>query len=495
MANKKKIIIVGAGPGGLAAGMILAHRGYDVEILEKSNTPGGRNSGLQLGEYRFDIGPTFFMMDFVLRDIFKMIGRDLDDYVKVHRLSPMYRLMLDDKSINVYEEDDKMEKELAKNFPGEETNLSKFNQKEKKRFLKLFPILSKDNNNILNALHPRFLSALGSFSIGRSLFDVLGKYFRNEHARLCFTFQSKYLGMSPWECPGAFALVPFVEQEFGIFHIQGGLNEVSKAMARVFVEKGGKIRYGSYVKEVITDKKKATGVRLADGTEINADKIIMNADFAYAMNNLMKETGLKKYSTENLSRKDYSCSIFLLYLGVNKKYDLPHHTISFAKDYKKNVEDVFAGRLTDKDFSVYVCNQSATDPTVAPEGKSALYVLVPVPNNKSGVNWSQMTNTVREQTLDILEKRFGMKDVRENIEAEKIINPADWEKDFNVQYGAVFNLSHKLSQMLWFRPHNEFEEVKNIYLVGGGTHPGSGLPTIYQSGKIAADLIEKESDK
>ena len=491
--NKKKIIIVGAGPGGLSAGMLLAHQGFDVHIFEKESTPGGRSRQLILGEYKFDYGPTFFMMDFVAREIFKQTGRDLEDYVTLSRLSPMYKLLFPDRQINVYEEDEKMMKELAKVFPGEEKGLILFNQKEKKRLEYLYPVLARNNNNIFDALRPSFLRTLPHFALGRTLFQVLGKYFKQPEARLCFTFQSKYLGMSPWECPGAFAMIPYVEQQFGIYHVQGGLSEVAKAMAKVVTEEGGNIHYNTKIKGIIVEGKTAKGVILESGEQVLADKVIVNADFAYAMNNLISEGKLKKYSPSNLAKKKYSCSIFMLYLGVKKQYDLNHHTIAFAKNYEKNVEDIFNGRLTDKDFSVYVCNASKTDLTLAPAGKSGLYVLVPVPNNQSGIDWKTQSAILREQALDILEKRFGLTDIRESIEVEKNLTPADWENDFSVQYGAVFNLGHQLRQMLWFRPHNQFEELKNVYLVGGGTHPGSGLPTIYESGRIVANLISKKS--
>lgn len=490
--NKKKIIIIGAGPGGLAAGMLLAHKGFKVEIYEKEKIPGGRNGYFKLGDYKFDIGPTFFMMDFILRGIFKETGRDLDDYVKMIKLSPMYRLVFDDRRVDVYQDDDKMMAEMARAFPGEEKGILEFNKKERERLVRLLPLLVRDNNNFFDALLPHFLKSVPQFALGRTLYQVLGKYFKSEKARLCFTFQSKYLGMSPWECPGAFAMVPYVEQQFGVYHAHGGLSSVCEAMAKVVEEESGQINYGQAVKEIIVENGKAEGIRLKSGEKILADKVIINADFAYAMNNLIPKGLLKKYSPAKLAEKKYSCSIFMLYLGVADQFDLRHHTIVFAKDYKNNVNDVFRGRLTENDFSFYVRDASRTDPSLAPAGKSAFYVLVPVPNNKSQINWVEKAPLLRERVLDSMEQRLGFKGIREKIEVEKIITPADWEKDFNVQYGAVFNLGHQLNQMLWLRPHNRFEEIKNVYLVGGGTHPGSGLPTIYESGKIAANLIEEE---
>ncbi len=488
--DKKKIIIIGAGPGGLSAGLLLAHAGHEVTILEKNNFVGGRNSRLSLGDYHFDLGPTFFMMDFVLRDIFALTGRQLEDYLKLIKLSPMYRLNFIDQRINVFSEDDPMEQELNKNFPTEE-GLASFKKKESWRLSKLYPLLSSSNNNLFDIFSWRFISALPAFALGRSLFQELGRYFKSDRARLCFTFQSKYLGMSPWECPGAFAMVPYVEHHYGIYHIEGGLSQSAVALGKAFVEEGGELKLNSEVVEILVRSGYAYGVKLKSGEEIFADKIIMNTDFAYGANSLFAPKLLKKYSPAKLSKKKYSCSTMMLYLGLKKTYDLPHHSIIFADKYKENIEDIFAGRLSGQDFSLYVCNPSVLDKTLAPVGGSALYVLIPVPNNQAGLDWQTKSQEIRDYALDIIEKRLGLADLRQQIEVEKIITPNNWQNDYYVYQGAVFNLGHQLRQMLWFRPHNKFEEVGNVYLVGGGTHPGSGLPTIYKSGQIVADLINQ----
>jgi phytoene desaturase len=489
----KKIIIVGAGPGGLVAGMLLAHRGFQVEVFEKNAEPGGRNGRIQLGDFKFDIGPTFFMMNFVLREIFEETGRNLDDYVKLKKLEPMYRLHFpDDRQMLISADHQKMKRELKRVFAGDEAGVDKFYKREGRRFDCLFPVLAHHNNNILEALHPRMLLALPHFGIGRVLYDIMGDYFKNEFAKLSFTFQSKYLGMSPWDCPGAFAMVPYIEHSTGVWHVEGGLSETARAMAEAIEESGGQIHYNSPVASLLIKNKKVYGVKLADGQEVLADKVVVNADFGYTMSNLVPAGTLRKWSPKKLAKKKLSCSIFMMYLGIDGATDLDHHTIVFARDYHRNVSDIFSGQLTDGDFSIYVRDATKTDPTLAPKGKTALYVLVPVPNNRSGLEWTKIKSKIRKQTLKILSERLGLKDLEQRIEIEKIITPADWESDYNVYEGAVFNLSHHLDQMLWFRPHNRFEELKNLYLTGGGTHPGSGLPTIYQSGKIVADLISKE---
>lgn len=207
---------------------------------------------------------------------------------------------------------------------------------------------------------------------------------------------------------------------------------------------------------------------------------------------LIDNKKIKKWAPKKLAKKKYSCSIFMLYLGIKKQLDLDHHTIVFAKNYRKNVEDIFNYKLTEDDFSFYIRDASKNDPSLAPKGKTALYILVPVTNNRGKINWAKKKKEIRNQVLKLIKDRLEKEILESDIEVEKIISPVEWEKDYNVDLGAVFNLGHNLGQMLWFRPHNRFEELENLYLVGGGTHPGSGLPTIYQSGKIVANLINKK---
>jgi phytoene desaturase len=235
------------------------------------------------------------------------------------------------------------------------------------------------------------------------------------------------------------------------------------------------------------------GIKLANGDTVLGDEVIVNADFAYAMNHLVEPDQLRKYAPEKLDKLEYSCSTFMLYLGLDTVYaDLPHHTIVFAKDYTTNVGNIFSRKTLSEDFSFYVQNASITDASLAPPGKSALYVLVPMPNNDSGIDWDSHCQMVREQVLDTLGARLGLNDIRSHIECEKIITPQTWQTEEHVHKGATFSLAHKYSQMLYWRPHNRFEELDNCYLVGGGTHPGSGLPTIYESARISANLLCKK---
>jgi len=488
--ESEKIGIIGAGPGGLSCAMLLAHKGFDVTVLEKASEVGGRSAPINLESFKFDTGPTFLMMKYVLDELFDLCDRKSADYLQFKLLDPMYQLSFPDFHIQVSNNKERMRNELNRVFPGNEEGLNKFYSREKKKYERIIKNLYKDYSSLASFLSLKLIAALPSFFLGGSIFDNLGNYFKEEKLRICFTFQSKYLGMSPWECPAAFTIIPFVEHEYGIYHVIGGLNQISKAMAQIVKEENGAVITDQKVKKIETSGNKVTGVQLQDGKKLAFDKVIVNADFGYSMSRLFEPGKIKKYSSTKLQKKKFSCSAFMLYLGVDKKYVAPHHNIVFAEDYRKNISDIQEGRLSE-DSSFYVQNASVTDDTLAPNGKSTIYLLVPVPNNRSNIDWNEKAESFKETLLTNVEERTPLKDLRDHIEIEKMITPKQWEQDYNVYIGSTFNLAHNLSQMLYFRPHNRFEELKNLYLVGGGTHPGSGLPTIYISGIVTAGLISK----
>lgn len=472
--------------------MILARRGFRVTVLEKRAKVGGRNEEICLGPYRFDTGPTFLMMKFLLDEMFREAGRDVRDCLEFRRLEPMYRLQFEDCFLLPTTSAGGMREEIRRVFPGEENGMDRFLARESRRYRLMYPCLKKPYSTLAAMAHPDLIRALPHLSLGKSLFDVLGGYFGEEKLKLCFTFQSKYLGMSPWSCPGLFAMIPYVEHEFGVYHVRGGLCRISEAMAKVARENGAEVRLETPVAALALRGREVTGVELTDGRTEEADAVVVNADFAHAMTNLVPPGVLRKYTPGDLSRRDYSCSTFMLYLGVDKQYGLDHHTIVFSRDYAAYLRAVTDEMKLINDISFYIRDASSTDPGLAPAGHCALYVLVPVPNNKSGIDWSREKAGFRDLVLDAIAARTPLKDLREHIREEKVITPADWESEHDVFLGATFNLSHKISQMLYLRPHNAFEELRNCYLVGGGTHPGSGLPTIYESGRITADLISKK---
>lgn len=492
MSNSKHIIIVGAGPGGLCAGMLLSQRGFKVSIFDKNPEVGGRNRAIRMNGFTFDTGPTFLLMKGVLDEMFALCERRSEDYLSFQPMNPMYQLVYDDRALSVYSDREQMRAELKRVFDEGSAGYDQFISNERRRFNHLYPCITRDYSNLSSFLSLDLIKALPWLAFPQSVFDNLGQYFTQEKMRLAFCFQSKYLGMSPWDCPALFTMLPYLEHDYGIYHVTGGLNRIAHAMAEVIRENGGEIHTDSAVESLIIENHAAKGVTLANCEQIRGDEVVINADFAYAMSHLLFPGTLHKYDHHRLEKREYSCSTFMLYLGLDKIYDLPHHTIVFAKDYHTNIRNIFKNKTLTEDFSFYVQNAAVSDPSLAPAGKSTLYVLVPMPNNDSGLDWPAHLETVRQQVLDTLGARLGLSDIRQHIECEKVITPQTWESDEHVYKGATFSLSHKFSQMLYWRPHNRFEELDNCYLVGGGTHPGSGLPTIYESARISSNLICKK---
>ena len=488
--RQKKAIVIGAGPGGLASAMLLAQRGMDVQVFEKQPAIGGRNAEVRLGDYRFDLGPTFLMMKFLLDELFEDANRKLSDYIDCRPLDPMYKLHFDKKSMSVFADPAAMRAEIERVFPGEGAALDRFLARESVRFRKLYPCLQKPYGSALSLFSPTLLSALPHIAPGRSLHGVLSSYFRAEELRLAFTFQSKYLGMSPWDCPGLFTMIPYTEHAHGVYHVQGGLSRISYAMADVAREYGATIHTSEPVRRVLTKNRRAVGVELQSGDKLECDDVVINADFGYAASTLFDSGSLQRYTPEKLKKKNWSCSTFMMYLGLDRAYpETEHHMIVFARDYKGNLEDISHRRRPSDDISIYVRNSAVTDPGTAPTGHSALYILVPVPNNFSGIDWSREGPRYRERILRTLAERSPYNDIERHIREELIVTPQDWEEKLGVYQGATFNMGHNWGQMLFMRPHNKFEEFEHCYLVGGGTHPGSGLPTIFESARISSNLI------
>jgi len=488
--GRARIGVIGAGPGGLTNAMILAHRGFDVTVFEQKDVVGGRNAPLRLGEYTFDTGPTFLMMTFVLEQVFRLAGHEVADHLDLIRLDPLYRLKVGGVELFPSPDVAKTREQVREHFPGNEVGVDRFMKAEAARFDRLMPCLQRDYGSLLAYLSPIFLRALPRMSLGRSVFGNLGRYFSDDDLKLCFAFQSKYLGMSPWKCPAFFTMLSYIEHSFGIDHVRGGLNRISEAMAQVFLQEGGTLRLGTRVERLLLDGQRTTGVLLADGTEEPFDRVVINADFGHAMGSLVPHGVLRKYPPEKLKRWKLSCSTFMLYLGVKRTYPQhPHHNIIFADDYRRNVEEITERMTLSEEPSFYVQNASLTDPTLAPEGCSAIYVLVPCPNQRSGIDWLAESERYADKVLGMVEERAGFAGLRDAIEVKKVLTPDNWQRDYAVYDGATFNLAHTMGQVLFFRPHNRFQEIRNCYLVGGGTHPGSGLPTIYESGRISADLI------
>jgi phytoene desaturase len=485
----RHVLIVGAGPGGLTAAALLASAGIRVTVLERLSQVGGRTSNFTSQGFRFDYGPTFFHYPQVLESILASIGYDLWNELDLMRVDPHYRLVFGSggellASTNMK----RMAAAIEKLNPGDATSLPAFLRDNREKLQKFKPFLETSFDSWRDTVRPKLLQLLPILKPWRSLDSELSRYFSDPRIRLAFSFQSKYLGMSPFECPSLFTILAFLEYEYGVFHPRGGCGAVTSSLARICEQLGVEIRLSEPVEEVLIQQRKVTGVR-SSKREYRADAVVMNADFARAMSRLVPDAYRRRWNDRNLEKKCLSCSAFMLYLGLRGTYDqISHHTIYVAKDYMENMQDIGRRHVLSNDPSYYVQNACVTDRTLAPAGKSTLYVLVPVTHQSSKVNWEEERERYRGLILNKLSD-LGAGDIRNRIEYERVITPANWDMDFELHKGSVFGLAHNWSQMLHLRPRNRFDELDGLYLVGGSTHPGSGLPVIFESARISSRLL------
>ncbi|MDP7107392.1 MAG: phytoene desaturase family protein, partial [Roseibacillus sp.] len=318
--------------------MILAHRGFRVTVVEKAGRVGGRSACLQAGPYIFDTGPTFLHQKFTLEEMFQEAGRNLDEELDLVQLDPMTRLKWGDTSIDTTSDSKKMAAEIERAFPGESEGFQRFMADHEEKLRLLIPCLQSSYGNLRDLFRKRLLDAFPYVVTRDSVFSLLGKYFSDERLRLAFTFQAKYLGMSPWKCPALFSILAFLEYRFGIYHVQGGVSRISEKMAEIAEQEGAEIRLNSCVREVLSEGWETSGVVLESGEVIKADAVVINADYGHAVTRLLNG---RNVSGEKLRRKGFSCSTFMLYLGLDTLYrDEPHHQILFADDYRRNVDEI-----------------------------------------------------------------------------------------------------------------------------------------------------------
>ncbi|RRA47914.1 phytoene desaturase family protein [Acidipila sp. EB88] len=490
----KKVAIVGAGPGGLAAAILLARSGVDVTVVEKRSHVGGRTSTIHRDGFKFDTGPTFFLYPRVLREIFASAGFDLEAEIPMERLDPQYRLVYGAGGELLATPDvERMAAEIRKLSPHDAEGFYRFMNENRVKLEKFVPFLEAPFESWRDLVHPDMLRLLPLLRPWRSLDSELSSYFHDERIRLGFSFQSKYLGMSPFSCPSLFSILSFLEYEHGVFHPIGGCGSVSEAMARVARSLGVRILLNEPVEGLIFEGRKAVGVRTSERT-LAADSVVINADFADAMRTMVPDKLRRKWTDKKIQKKRFSCSTFMMYLGIEGMYeDLSHHTIYLAKNYREGLRDIEENHRLSADPSFYVQNACVTDPTLAPNGMSTLYVLLPVTHDTGSVDWAAEQPRFRALAIEQM-KKIGIHDVERRIRTEKILTPTDWTDDYGLYRGATFSMSHSLRQMLHLRPHNRFEDLDSVYLVGGGTHPGSGLPVIFESARITARLLLEDLD-
>ncbi|MEM8494465.1 MAG: phytoene desaturase family protein, partial [Planctomycetota bacterium] len=409
----KRVVIVGAGPGGLASAMLLAKAGLDVTVLERRDRVGGRTSTLFgqadgiPGDFKFDLGPTFFLYPRILEELFAMCGDDLHRRVEMVRLDPQYRLLFEnqpgagspiDVQLDCTADIERMVQQIAQLNVEDAQRFPKFVEDNRKKFAAFTPILQKDWGSLSALADPSLMEMLPLVRPWASVDADLKRYFKDPRVRLAFSFQSKYLGMSPFKCPSLFTILSYLEYDFGVFHPRGGCGAVSDAMADAARDLGVTIELDAEVTglDFAEGSRTCTGLtyRDADAYEraLTADAVVVNADFAHAMGKLVPDRLRKRWTDKKLAAKRYSCSTYMLYLGVEgepERYSeaLEHHNIFLAHDYPKNLDQIENQHVLSENPSVYLQHPGHTDPTMAPDGHTALYVLAPVTHETGNVDW------------------------------------------------------------------------------------------------------------
>ncbi len=490
--RQQRVVIVGAGPGGLASAMLLGAAGFDVTVLEARDRVGGRTSALEADGYRFDLGPTFFLYPQILREIFEMCGRRLDEEVELMRLDPHYRLLFGaGGELRATSDLARMQAEIARLCPADAPRLPDYLADNRRKLAAATPVLQSPVAGLRDLLRldlPRIAACLRPLT---SVDADLRRFFSDPRVRLAFTFQSKYLGMSPFKCPSLFSILSYLEYEHGIFHPRGGCAAVSDAMARVATSLGVDIRLGEPVEGFDFNGRRPVAARTRHG-RYACDALVINADFADTMTRLVPDQLRRRWRDAKIERKRFSCSTYMLYLGLEGSCPgVEHHNIYLDADYQAELDDIEVHHRLSANPSFYVQNAVVSDPSLAPPGHSALYVLVPVTHLAGKVDWTRVRAQFRARVLDRL-ALLGIEDVARRIRFEREVTPLDWARDLRIYRGATFNLAHNLGQMLHRRPHNRFEDLDGVYLTGGGTHPGSGLPVIFESARISARLLAED---
>jgi phytoene desaturase len=488
MSSPNKIIVIGAGVGGLSAAVRLAHQGYQVEVLEKGPEAGGRCGQLRVGGFTFDTGPTLLLMPEVLEETFQAVGRKMSDYLTLTRCDPNYRIHFRDGSdVTFTTELTQMANELERLEPGSFSRYLSFLALGREQYrVSLERFVGRNFDSVMQMFSPGNLREVLRIKAHKKMYSEVSRFFQDDRLRAALTFQTMYLGISPYEAPAVYGLLPFTELAVGIWFPKGGMYAIPRALEKLGRELGVTYRYRTEVKKVATANGRTTGVVLADGSHEAASAVVCNADLPWAYRNLIDPADSTLPRAEKLK---YTSSAFMMYLGTRKKYPgLLHHNVVFGRDYRGSFTDIFERFQVPEDPAFYVNAPAHTDPSLAPEGKDSLYVLVPVPHRHASIDWAVEGPKVREKVLDRLAE-LGYADLRENIEVERHFTPDDYATTLNLEKGSAFGLSHNFFQVGPFRPTNVDPNLPNLFFVGASTQPGTGLPMVMLSAKLVAERV------
>ena len=486
----KKVIVVGSGFGGLASALRLRAKGYEVTLVEKHPDLGGRARVFKKDNFIYDGGPTVITAPYLIEELFSLYNKKISDYVKIVPLDLWYRFVFSDGETFDYSGNEKsMEKEIKKFSEKDYEGYNKLVKFTEKIFDKGFTDLSDKPFNNLSFMLKQIPSLLNLKSY-QSVYGLVSNYVSNEKLRRVFSMHPLLVGGNPFTTTSIYTLILFLEKKWGIHYSMGGTGSVVKALEKLMKEEGIKIIKDAEVTEIISDNKDVKAVKINKSNVINCDYVVCNSDPPNVYKNLIKSK--KNYNflfKQKIKRMDYSMGLFVYYFGSKKQYnDVAHHTIYFGKSYEKHLEKIFEKKVLSEDISYYLHRPSATDPNMAPNNQDAFYVLVPVPNNLSNINWLNEGEKFKNLVLDKMDKTV-LPGIKQNVVSDFYLTPDYFEKDLATLHGSGFSIQPKFSQSAYFRFHNQSEVFDNLFFVGAGTHPGAGMPGVISSAKVLDKIL------
>jgi phytoene desaturase len=490
-----RVIVIGAGLGGLAAALRLAHAGYDVTVLEKQSRPGGRSNLIEENGFRVDTGPTILVMKDTFEELYRFLGKDINQRIQFVQLDPNYRIYFHDNThFDLYSNMALLAQEVEKIEPGAAERLFRFIGAGAKKYELGMDFVDRNFDRITDLANPVAGARLFGTQAHHNLYRQVSKFFNgNDKLTKAFSFHSMFLGLSPFDALAMYSLITYADLALGMWFPMGGIYSIIEDMLILADEMGVKVRTNTPVSQICVENGRTTGVMLASGEQIQADLVVSNADLPYTYRKLIDPSQRKQYSDQRLDRFEYACSGYILYLGLDKTYNhLRHQALYFSEDYRANLDAIFSEKTLPEEPSFHMNVPTQTDPSLAPPGHSLVYVLAPMPNLEARIDWEQAAPQVREKLLDKLERIIDP-DIRRHIVWEREYRPTDWLQDINASLGTAFgSLSHGFFQSSYFRPHNKARDIQGLYFVGQGTYPGIGMPMVMISSKLVSERIVKE---
>ncbi len=489
---KKKVIVIGAGIGGLAISALLAKNGFDVQVIEKNSRAGGKMNLHKALGYRFDTGPSLLTMPDVIDTLFEHCGKKRTDFIEFEPVSPLCRYFYPDgKIFDNYSDLNKNNESLDKIAPDETGAYKNFLDYSAGLFEKtsgafLFNPLYDTSD--FGELKLKDFFGIDAFTTVSKRVD---KSFQTQYLRKFFKRFTTYNGSSPYQAPATLNVIPHVEISMGAYYVKGGIYRLASALEELATELGVKIMYDNTVKEINTEDRKVTGVHLENGTTLNSGLVVANSDATETLLNLLPAHSVSPATRYKHQKLEPSCSGFVLLLGVSRSYDmLRHHNIFFPENYKSEFRQIFVEKKLPDDPTIYIANTSFTDKSHTPEGHSNLFILVNAPYVDQEQNWQHLAMQYPETIISKLES-CGLDDLRKHIEYRHVITPLDFLNKYRSNKGSIYGTSSNSVLSAFMRPRNKFREIDGLYLVGGSTHPGGGIPLVTLSAMHAFELIKR----